>query len=447
MKFEDFGLNDNLLEAIHYMNFSEATEIQSKAIPVILEGKDVIGCAQTGTGKTAAFILPTLHHIAKENTKGINTLVLVPTRELAIQIDQQIQGMSWFTNVNSFAVYGGGTGVDWEKEHRALSKGADIIIATPGRLQAHMANGYVDFSGLHHLILDEADRMLDIGFYDDIMNIIKELPKKRQSLLFSATMAPKIRKLAHEILNNPDEINLAVSKPAAGVTQEVYLCHEEQKTGMARHIIRQHDDFKSILVFCSTKRKVEQVTRALRSNQYRVEGISSDYEQDDREKVLLSFRAKTTRILVATDVMSRGIDIKDIDLVINFDVPNDAEDYVHRVGRTARAATKGLAITLVNSDDMYKFQRIERLIEREIEKKQPPEHLGVGPEWGVIPRSGGKGRSGNRNSGRKKFHSRNRQGGNKSGGNSQGGNNSPRGQHKRHRGGKPSNNKGGHGKD
>ena len=405
MKFEEFGLNDNLLEAIHYMNFTEATEIQTKAIPVILEKKDVIGCAQTGTGKTAAFILPTLHHIALENTKGINTLVLVPTRELAIQIDQQIQGMSWFTNVNSFAVYGGGSGVEWEKERRALSQGAEIVIATPGRLQAHMANGYVDFSNLHHLILDEADRMLDIGFYDDIMNIIKELPKKRQSLLFSATMAPKIRKLAHEILHNPEEINLAVSKPAAGVTQEVYLCHEEQKVAVARHIIKQHEDFQSILIFCSTKRKVEQVTRSLRSNKYRVEGISSDYEQDERMKVLLSFKAKKTKILVATDVMSRGIDIKDIDLVINFDVPNDAEDYVHRVGRTARAATKGLAITLINSDDMYKFQRIEQLIEREIEKQQPPDHIGKGPQWEVRGK-GGKGRSGRGGSGNKKYQSR-----------------------------------------
>lgn len=408
MKFEDFGLNENLLEAIHYMNYTEATEIQSKAIPVILDNKDVIGCAQTGTGKTAAFILPILNNIARENTSGINTLVLVPTRELAVQIDQQIQGMSWFTNVNSFAVYGGGSGVEWEKERRALSQGADIVIATPGRLQAHMANGYVDFSTLRHLILDEADRMLDIGFYDDIKNIISQIPAKRQSLLFSATMAPKIRKLAHEILKDPVEINLAVSKPAAGVTQEVYLCYEEQKVALARHIIKQHDDFKSILIFCSTKRKVEQVTRSLRNNNYRVEGISSDYEQDEREKVLLSFRARNTRILVATDVMSRGIDIKDIDLVLNFDVPGDAEDYVHRIGRTARAETKGLAVTLVNGDDMYKFHRIEQLIERELEKKQPPESIGTGPEWDLRPagkksfsgRAGGGGGSGG---GKRKF--------------------------------------------
>ncbi len=431
MKFEEFGLNEKLLEAIHYMNYTDATEIQSKAIPIILENKDVIGCAQTGTGKTAAFILPILNHIARENTSGINTLVLVPTRELAVQIDQQIQGMSWFTNVNSFAVYGGGSGVEWEKERRALSQGADIVIATPGRLQAHMANGYVDFSTLRHLILDEADRMLDIGFYDDIKNIISQLPKKRQSLLFSATMAPKIRKLAHEILSNPSEINLAVSKPAAGVTQEVYLCYEEQKLALARQVIRDHEDFKSILIFCSTKKKVEQVTRSLRNKNYRVEGISSDYEQEDRERVLLSFRARKTRILVATDVMSRGIDIKDIDLVLNFDVPGDAEDYVHRIGRTARAATKGLAVTLVNQDDMYKFHRIEQLIERELEKKQPPEKIGKGPAWELSP-SSKKARSG-RGGGKKRFHGKSTHQG-KSGYNKKRRNHQGKGGHQRNKG-------------
>ncbi|MDZ7848989.1 MAG: DEAD/DEAH box helicase [Owenweeksia sp.] len=409
MKFDEFGLNDQLLEAIHYMNFEEATKIQEQAIPIIMQNNDVIGCAQTGTGKTAAFILPTLHKIAQENTKGINTLVLVPTRELAMQIDQQIQGMAWFTNTSSFAVYGGGSGVEWEKERRALSKGADIVIATPGRLQAHMANGYVDFSALRHLILDEADRMLDIGFYDDIMRIIKELPKKRQSLLFSATMASKIRKLAHEILHEPKEINLAVSKPAAGVAQQVYLAHDDQKTPLVKHIISQHEDFSSILVFCSTKRKVEQVTRLLKSRNYNVEGISSDYDQEARSRVLLSFKAKNTRILVATDVMSRGIDIKDIDLVINYDVPNDAEDYVHRVGRTARAATKGLAITLISSDEMEKFGRIEKLIEREIDKQQPPDELGPGPKWDSS-RRGGRG-AGGRNQGKGNKYYGKKQGG------------------------------------
>lgn len=399
MKFTEFGLNSALLEAIGYMNFEEATEIQEKAIPIIMENRDVIGCAQTGTGKTAAFVLPILHKIAEENTQGTNTLILVPTRELAMQIDQQVQGLAYFTHTECFAVYGGGDGVSWENERRALSNGSNIIIATPGRLLSHINNGYVDFSNVNHLILDEADRMLDIGFHDDIIRIIKELPTKRQSLMFSATMAPKIRKLAREILNQPEEINLAVSKPAEGVTQEIYLAHENQKTGLVKHVISDHENFKTIIIFCSTKRKVEQVTRTLKARNYNVEGLSSDYEQAIREQVLLRFKARQTRIVVATDVLSRGIDIKDIDLVLNYDVPNDAEDYVHRVGRTARAATKGLAITFVNEDDMYKFQRIEKFIEREFEKLQPPKDLGPGPEWGVSRENRGH-RPGGNNKGR-----------------------------------------------
>ncbi len=408
MKFTEFGLNDALLEAIGYMNFEEATAIQEKAIPVIMKNSDVIGCAQTGTGKTAAFILPILHKIAEEKIKGTNTLVLVPTRELAMQIDQQVQGLAYFTHTECFAVYGGGDGVSWENERKALSNGADIIIATPGRLLSHISNGYVDFSQVKHLILDEADRMLDIGFYDDIIRIIKELPKNRQSLLFSATMAPKIRKLAHEILKNPEEINLAVSKPAEGVTQEVYLAHESQKTNLVKHIISDHENFKTIIIFCSTKRKVEQVTRTLKARNYNVEGLSSDYDQETREKVLLRFKARQTRIVVATDVLSRGIDIKDIGLVLNYDVPNDAEDYVHRVGRTARAATKGLAITLINEDDMFKFQRIERFIDREFEKLQPPANIGTGPEWNVSREN--RGRSSSRGN-KRNFSGQNRGGG------------------------------------
>ena len=384
MTFEEFGLNDNLVEALGYMNFEKATEIQEKAIPIILEGNDIIGCAQTGTGKTAAFVLPILHKIATSKTKGTNTLVVVPTRELAMQIDQQVQGLAYFTNTSSFAIYGGGDGISWEQERRALTDGVDIIIATPGRLISHMNNGYANFSNLQHLILDEADRMLDIGFHDDIIKIIKELPAKKQTLLFSATMAPKIRSLAKEILHHPKEVNLAVSKPAAGVTQKIYLTYEAQKTPMVKEILSDKDNFKSIIIFCSTKKKVEQLTRVLKSRNYSVEGVSSDYEQDMREQVILRFKARQTRIVVATDVLSRGIDIKDINLVINYDVPNDPEDYVHRIGRTARAETKGMAVTLVNEDDMYKFQRIEAFIENKFEKLSPVESLGAGPEWAEV---------------------------------------------------------------
>ncbi len=398
MKFSEFNLNDDLLESLSYMSFEEATPIQEQAIPVILEGKDLIGCAQTGTGKTAAFVLPVLHKLIKGRKKGvIDGLILCPTRELAIQIEQQIMGLAYFSDLTSYAVYGGGTGPEWEAERRALSEGTDIIIATPGRLLAHIRNEYVKLDQLQFLILDEADRMLDIGFYDDIKRIIEECPKERQSLMFSATMAPKIRKLAKEILNDPSEVNLAVSKPAEGVDQQVFMAHEEQKNALARHLINQHPDFKSIIIFCSTKKKIQRLVGSLQRKGLNVEGISSDYEQSEREKILLQFKARNTRILVATDVLSRGIDIKDIDLVINYDVPNDAEDYVHRVGRTARAAAKGMAITFVSAEEIYKFKRIENFVERVYEKQNPPENLGEAPVWKEPQRRGG--RPGNRNSG------------------------------------------------
>jgi len=392
MKFSEFKLNETILDALFYMNFEEATEIQIKAIPTILDGKDLIGCAQTGTGKTAAFVLPTLNQIADAPSDGVQVLILCPTRELAIQIDQQIQGIAYFTNSSCYPVYGGGDGVSWEAEADALKGGADIIVATPGRLMAHMARGYVKFDTVKHLILDEADRMLDIGFYDDIIKIIQALPVERQSLMFSATMAPKIRSLAKEILHNPEEISVAISKPADGVTQKVYLAHEEQKVALVRHVLGDKDDFQSIIVFCSTKKKVEKLARTLLQKGYSCQGISSDYEQDAREEALRDFRSGKIRIMVATDVMSRGIDIKGIDLVINYDVPGDAEDYVHRIGRTARAKTEGMAITLVSADDMFKFSKIERLIDRELEKEQPPKEIGEGPEW-RDPQAKGKGRS------------------------------------------------------
>ena len=381
MKFTDFGLNDTLLDALFYMNFEEATEIQEKAIPTILAGKDLIGCAQTGTGKTAAFVLPTLNQVAEEESDGVQVLILCPTRELAVQIEQQVQGIAYFTNASCYAVYGGGDGVSWEGEADALKGGADIIVATPGRLLAHIARGYVKFDTVKHLILDEADRMLDIGFFDDIINIIKELPQERQSLMFSATMAPKIRQLAKQILKEPEEISVAISKPAEGVTQKVILAYEEQKIAIVQHILGDKDDFNSIIIFCSTKKKVESLARKLKQKGYSCQGISSDYEQEAREEALRDFRSGQTRIMVATDVMSRGIDIKGIDLVMNFDVPGDAEDYVHRIGRTARAKTEGMAVTLVCPDDMFKFSKIERLIDRELDKEQPPAKIGEGPQW------------------------------------------------------------------
>ncbi len=411
MRFDDFDLNDTLLDAVYYMNYTEATEIQAKAIPLILEGNDLIGCAQTGTGKTAAFLLPLLNHLSETDGAGVKGLVLCPTRELAIQIAQQAEGLSYFTHASVKAVYGGGDGVAWDQEKAALTGKADLIIATPGRLMAHMEQGYVKFDRVDFLVLDEADRMLDIGFYDDILKIIDKLPKKRQSLMFSATMAPRIRQLAVQILQDPQEVSVAIAKPAEGVTQKVYLAFDEQKVALARHLLADKDEYKQIIVFCSTKKKVEQLYRKLRDRNFACAPISSDYTQEEREQALSDFKNGRTRILVATDVMSRGIDVKGIDLVMNFDVPHDAEDYVHRIGRTARAKTTGMAITLVSPEDMYRFSKIERLIERELEKLQPPTELGEGPQWEARSKGSGRpgggrpggGRPGGNGGGKKRF--------------------------------------------
>ena len=393
MKFEELGLNDQLLEAISYMGFENATPIQEKAIPEILKGKDLIACAQTGTGKTAAFILPILHKLAEKNDGVTDTLVIVPTRELAMQIDQQIQGFAYFVSADSIPLYGGDDGSNWDQQKKALTEGTNIIVATPGKLISHLNLGYVKFDNVKHLILDEADRMLDMGFIDDIQKIISFLPEKRQNLLFSATMAPKIRDLASRILEDPFQINIAMSKPAEGVLQAVYLVNDDQKIQLVSSLITDKPDYKSIIIFSSTKRKVFTIVTALKRKGFNVEGISSDLEQSEREAMLLNFRSKKTRIVVATDVLSRGIDIKDINLVINFDVPVNAEDYVHRVGRTARADTTGVALTLVNSDEMYKFHRIEQLIEKEVMKAPLPPEIGVGPEWKISSKPKGKGKN------------------------------------------------------
>lgn len=393
MNFSEFGLNESLVEAISYMGFEKATPIQEKAIPEIMQGNDLIGCAQTGTGKTAAFILPMLDKLARYDDHKTRVLVIVPTRELALQIDQQMNGFGYFTDITSIPIYGGGNGSEWEQERKSLTSGADIIVATPGKLIAHLQMGYVNFSELEFLVLDEADRMLDIGFYEDIMKIVKHVPAKRQTLMFSATMAPEIRKLASSILKDPKELNMEIAKPPEGVLQAVYLAHDEQKIPLIRDLIADKPDCKSILIFSSTKAKVGQIVRALKGNNYSVAGISSDLKQSEREEVLSKFRARQIRVLVATDVMSRGIDIKDINLIINFDAPQDAEDYVHRVGRTARAETTGIALTLINRDDMYRLVRIEKLIGKEVMKIPLPRELGEGPQWNPVS-SGGKKRYG-----------------------------------------------------
>jgi superfamily II DNA/RNA helicase len=407
MKFSELGVHDDILDAISYMGFVKTTPIQEQAIPEILAGHDLIACAQTGTGKTAAFVIPLLDLILEHPAGETTTLVLVPTRELAMQIDQQIQGIAYGLGIHSIAIYGGSDGDDWGQQKRALTQGADIVVATPGKLIAHLNLGYVKFDTIKYLILDEADRMLDIGFHEDILKIISFLPKQRQTLMFSATMAPKIRSLASKILIDPKEINISMSKPAEGVLQAAYLCYENQKIGLINHLIADKPDYNSILIFCSTKVKVTELARSLKKNKMSVEPISSDLEQTEREKVLQGFKARRTRILVATDVLSRGIDIKEINLIINFDVPHDAEDYVHRVGRTARADATGVALTLISDKDMGKFQQIEQLIEREVIKLPLPNNLGEGPEW-KVGRPRGK-------SGRKKFSGRKKDSGKKPG--------------------------------
>ena len=372
MTFEEFELEDQLQEAIASMGFTEATPIQEEAIPAILSGKDLIGCAQTGTGKTAAFVIPLLNHLAMNPSDEVKVVIVVPTRELAIQIDQQIEGFSYFLPVHSIAIYGGGDGQDFAQQKKALTQGSNIIVATPGKLISHLNLGYVKFDEVTHLVLDEADRMLDMNFYDDIKKIITFLPSLQQTLMFSATMAPKIEKLAKGILKDPKRITLEIARPSENISQEAYLVEEGYKVELVTKLITRYTVFESILVFSSTKKKVADIVNGLRKAGLEAKGISSMLEQEEREAILLKFKARKLRILVATDVLSRGIDIKDIDLVINFDVPNDAADYVHRIGRTARAKTSGVAITLISKDDRYKMKRIERLIGNEIDKVNYP---------------------------------------------------------------------------
>jgi superfamily II DNA/RNA helicase len=346
LNFTEFGLDENLVEGIESSGYETATPIQEQVIPIILSGKDLIASAQTGTGKTAAFLLPIINKLISTRTdEHINALVIVPTRELAIQISEHLDGFLYFTSLSSIAVYGGSDGFSFANEKQALSRGADIIVCTPGRMIAHLNMGYVKLDGLQFLVLDEADRMLDMGFYDDIMKIISFLPTNRQTLFFSATMPSKIRQLAKKILNEPAEINIAISKPPEKIVQEAFIVYEHQKIPLVKWLL-QSKDFKSVLVFCSRKQAVKELTRELKRSRFSVEEIHSDLEQQAREQVLLDFKNRKLKILVATDILSRGIDIDNIDLVINYDVPNDGEDYIHRIGRTARAETDGIASPL-----------------------------------------------------------------------------------------------------
>ncbi|WP_457065089.1 DEAD/DEAH box helicase [Hymenobacter sp. UYAg731] len=360
------------------MNYQQATPIQEQAIPKILDGKDLIACAQTGTGKTAAYLLPLLDKISHAKHGHTTTLILVPTRELATQIDEQVMGFGYYVEASSIAIYGGGKSENWEQQKRALTSGADIIIATPGRLIAHLQMGYVKFDQIKYLVLDEADKMMDMGFSDDIFNIVRQLPKERQTLLFSATMPSKIRDFSQQILKNPEEIRLAVSKPAAGIDQQLYMAYDRQKIYVLEHIIKTQD-VQSMVLFTSQKAAVGGIVKAVNKLGIEARGISSDRTQEEREEIMRAFKNKQFPILVATDVLSRGIDIDSLSHVVNYDIPRAAEDYVHRIGRTARAATKGTAITFISDQDQDRVLKIEKLIERDLEKRAITEELGLGP--------------------------------------------------------------------
>lgn len=378
-----------MLEGIEASNYETATPVQEQVIPSILSGRDIIASAQTGTGKTAAFLLPVMNTLLNNHVDGqVGALIIVPTRELAIQIAQHIEGLSYFTHLSSIAIYGGSDAQNFVAEKKALQMGADIIVCTPGRMIAHLNMGYVNLKGLQFLVLDEADRMLDMGFQDDINRIIKALPEKRQNLLFSATMPEKIRQLARKILHNPVEVNIAISRPPEKVVQKAFIVYEPQKLPLIKKLLKE-TAYKNALIFCSKKQTVKQLRRELRQGGFNIEEIHSDLEQSQRESVLQAFTSGRIPILVATDILSRGIDIDTIDLVINYDVPHDGEDYVHRIGRTARAEADGVAYTLVSEKEQNRFASIEKLIDKEVEKGLIPHELGPAPAYSPRQRGGG----------------------------------------------------------
>lgn len=382
MYFDELDISDELLDALDAMNFEKCTPIQEQAIPKILEGHDLMGIAQTGTGKTAAYLLPVLDELSHGNypKDSVNCIIMSPTRELAQQIDQQVEGFGYYLNgVSSVAVYGGNDGIRFEQERRGLELGADIIIATPGRLISHLNGGHIDLTKTSFFILDEADRMLDMGFYDDIMKIVSYMSDNRQTIMFSATMPDNIQKLANNILKNPVEVKIAVSKPAEKIQQKAYLCYEGMKDRLAEKVLSDKS-LDRVILFASSKMKVKELSLTLKRKGFNVGAMHSDLEQREREDIMLGFKNRRINILIATDIVSRGIDIDDIQMVVNYDVPHDPEDYVHRIGRTARANREGQAITLVTPRDWQYLQKIEALIEKEIEKPELPEGCGEKPD-------------------------------------------------------------------
>jgi ATP-dependent RNA helicase RhlE len=382
LTFQDFKFESLLEEGLSSMGYKEPTPIQEQAIPLILNNVDLIACAQTGTGKTAAYLLPIINKIIQlpEEKRNLNTIIISPTRELALQIDQLVEGFSYFTGISSISIYGGGDGNAWNQQRKALEEGVEIVIATPGRLISLLQTGMINLKGIKHLVLDEADRMLDMGFNDDIMKIIGYLPSDRQTVLFSATMPPKIRVMATKILKQPKEISIAIAKPAEGILQQAYLAYDNQKMKLLKHILKE-GSFESVIIFASTKDLVKKLQEEIRQIGFKAKSFHSDLEQAEREAIMRDFKSRNLPIIIGTDILSRGIDVEGIDLVVNFDTPHDPEDYVHRIGRTARAATTGTAITFINEKDQQKFASIEALIGKEVPKIAIPEYLGTAPVY------------------------------------------------------------------
>lgn len=381
MRFDELKLEEDILDGLDAMNFIETTPVQELTIPVILEGKDIIACAQTGTGKTAAYVLPVINELSKglHPENAVNAIIMAPTRELAQQIDQQIEGFTYYVPVSAVAIYGGTDGIAWEQQKRGLEMGADIIIATPGRLLSHIKMGSVDLSKVSFFILDEADRMLDMGFYEDIMQVHKLLPPTCQTIMFSATMPPKIRTLAKTILRNPEEVKIAISRPPETIMQTAYICYDMQKLRILEDLFAQSTP-QRVIIFSSSKMKVKELAATLKRMKFNVAAMHSDLEQTQREEVMKDFKNGRIDILVATDVVARGIDINDIKLVVNFDIPHDPEDYVHRIGRTARGTNgEGLAITFVAIEEQFQFKRIEQFLERIVYK------IPIDPKFGETP--------------------------------------------------------------
>ncbi|MBR1547983.1 MAG: DEAD/DEAH box helicase [Prevotella sp.] len=409
MTFEETYLNDNILDALYDMRFDEMTPIQERCIPEILDGRDLIGVAQTGTGKTAAYLLPILSMLDDGGfpKDAVNCIVMSPTRELAQQIDQAMQGFGYYLDgVSSVAVYGGNDGNRFDVETKGLKMGADVVIATPGRLLSHIRMGHLDLSRLSFFVLDEADRMLDMGFSDDILSIAKMLPENHQTIMFSATMPDKIQQLARTLLTDPVEVKIAVSKPAEKIQQSAYICYEPQKLGIIRSLFKA-GELERVIIFSGKKDKVKDITRELHRMNINCAPMHSDLTQAERDDVMYRFKTGQVSVLVATDIVARGIDIDDILCVINYDVPRDAEDYVHRIGRTARAQRDGLAITFVNDNDMRYFADIERFLEKDIQKNPLPDGLGDGPEYKpTAARKNSRGRGGRGRSDRKRSKGR-----------------------------------------